>query len=106
MSNEKKLIAGFIRKYGAVIDMSRSPETMIDIIRRIRLIDDGGLPPGGVPEPPPGPTSFQDRITNDDIMKALLQLTRQVKALTAAQNATVAKTSATRPGAVAKKRSK
>ncbi len=66
---------------------------------------DGGLPPGGVPEPPPGPTSFQDRVTNDDIMKALLQLTRQVKTVAAAQKETTPKSSLAKPRAVVKKRS-
>lgn len=88
---DKKTIARIIKKYGPVIDLRTNPEVLIDIIRGINFQDDGGLP-GGVPEPPPppGPTSFQDRVTNEDIMRTLLQLSRQVKALQAAAKVTKA----------------
>lgn len=82
MKSDKKLIAGIIKKYGPVIDLRTNPEIMIDILRKHTYNDDGGLPGGVPPSPPPGPTSFQDRITNEDIMKAVLALSRQVKALT------------------------
>lgn len=84
MLSEKNLIAGIIKRHGPVIDLRKNPEVMIDILRRFRLHDDGGLPGGVPPSPPPGPSSFQDRVTNEDIMKTLLQLSRQVKALSAA----------------------
>jgi hypothetical protein len=82
MAKEKTLIAKIAKKYGDVIDLKKNPEVMIEILRTFPLYNDGGLPGGVPPSPPPGPTSFQDRVSNEDLMKAVLQLSRQVKALT------------------------
>ncbi len=83
MAREKEVVRKIIQKYGSVIDLEANPEVMIEILRRFRFEDDdGGSPPGGTPpSPPPGPTSFQDRVTNEDLMRAVLQLSRQVKAM-------------------------
>lgn len=76
MPNEKAIVGQIIKRYGAVIDLRKNPEVIIDIIRR--FADDGGLPPGGTPPTPPGPTSAQDKVTNADIMKEVLKLSRAV----------------------------
>ena len=80
--DEKKIVRQIIQKHGAVIDLNAKPEAMIEILRRFRFEeDDGGAPGGAPPSPPPGPTSFQDRVTNEDLMRVVLQLSRQVKAM-------------------------
>lgn len=81
MENEKKTIDRIMKKYGPVIDLRNNPEVMIDILRKFAFEDDGGLPGGVPPSPPPGPTSFQDRVTNEDLMKAILNLARQIKTI-------------------------
>jgi hypothetical protein len=82
MSSEKDIIRKIIQKHGAVIDLNARPEVMIEILRRFRFEeDDGGAPGGAPPAPPPGPTSFQDRVTNEDLLRAVQQLARQVKAM-------------------------
>jgi hypothetical protein len=79
MQSDAEIIRKIINRYGHIIDLKKSPQTIIDIIR-IFAEDDGGLPPGGVPPapPPPGPTSFQAGITNEEILKAVLKLARDV----------------------------
>lgn len=69
-----------IAKYGPTLDLQNRPQDLIDILRTIRLDDpDGGLPPGGVPEPPPGPTSFEVSDTKlDDVMAEVLRLAQTV----------------------------
>ena len=81
MADEKRIIREIRRQFGDVIDLRQSPSVVIDIIRRFRFeIDrDGGSPPGGTP--PPGPTSFQGPITNEDLMKEVLKLSRQISQL-------------------------
>jgi hypothetical protein len=81
MASEKDVVSRIIKRYGPVIDLRKNPGVMIDILRRFAAEDDGGLPGGVPPSPPPGPTSFQDRVTNEDLMKAILQVARQVKAM-------------------------
>jgi hypothetical protein len=83
MKNEKLIVEKLIKKYGAVIDLNKNPEIIIDILRKFAFEDDGGLPGGVPPAPPPGPTSFQESVTNEDLLKAILNLSRQVKAMKA-----------------------
>lgn len=91
MTSEKNTIARIIRKHGALIDLRKNPEVMIEILRKFADDLDGGSPPGGTPPSPPGPTSFQDRVTNEDLLRSILSLTRQIKATNSP--ATQAKTS-------------
>lgn len=77
MANEDQIIAIVIEKYGPVLDLNERPDALIDILRRFRVEDDpdGGLPPGG---PPPGPTSFSGDPTNGELMREILNLSREV----------------------------
>lgn len=86
MKNETKIVEQIIKRYGEVLNLKENPSVIIDIIRRFGQ-DDGGLPPGGTPEPPPGPTSFQDQPTNEDIMKQLLKVTKKLNRLQKQLNA-------------------
>ena len=82
MSNEDDIIAAVRERYGTVIDIEANPRDLIDIIRRFGMDDpDGGLPPGGTPNPPPGPTSMQEGPSLGDVMKEVLKLSRQVSML-------------------------
>lgn len=88
------LVQRIIKKHGPVIDLKKNPDVLIDILRSLDIDggtpmppppDDGGGLPGGVPEPPapspPGPDDTGRRITNEDLMKAVLQLSRDVSTL-------------------------
>lgn len=78
--DQDELIKRVIAKFGPTLDLEKRPQDLIDILRTIRLDDpDGGLPPGGVPEPPPGPTSAQvSEVVLDDVMAEVLRLSRAV----------------------------
>ena len=78
--DEDDLIKRVIAKFGPTIDLEKRPQDPIDILRSVRPDDpDGGLPPGGVPEPPPGPTSAQaGEVVLDDVMSEVLRLSRVV----------------------------
>jgi hypothetical protein len=86
-----KIVEQIIGRYGEVIDLRQNPGVIIDIIRSFGpsvADDDGGAPPGGAPPAPsppgpepPGPADFHDRVTNTDIMKELLKVSRAVEAL-------------------------
>lgn len=76
MQSDAEIIRKIIKRYGEVIDLKKSPQAIIDIIRTF-ADDDGGSPPGGAP-PGPGPTSFQAGIANEEILKAVLKLARDV----------------------------
>src|SRR4051812_40373809 len=85
-ANENRIIRDIKKQFGSVIDLDRSPLVMIEILRRFRFDLDGGSPPGGTPEPqpapsPPGPgspTSLPTAVTNEDLMKEILKLSRQL----------------------------
>jgi hypothetical protein len=88
MSREDDIIALVRDRYGSVINIDERPEIVIEIIRRFGADDpDGGLPPGGAPNPPPGPTSMQDGPDLGDVMKEILKVSRQIAVLEERLNA-------------------
>jgi hypothetical protein len=80
MASDEEIIARIIRKYGSKLDLEKHPEAIIDIIRTFEP-DDGGLPPGGAPNPPPGPSSRMLEVTNDELMREVLKLAREVASI-------------------------
>lgn len=82
MTSEDEILSAVRERYGPVINLDESPGALIDIIRRFGMDDpDGGLPPGGTPPSPPGPTSMQEGPSLGDVMKEVLRLSRQVSTL-------------------------
>lgn len=82
MTREDDIIGMVRERYGSVLDLDERPEVLIEIIRRFGADDpDGGLPPGGTPNPPPGPTSMQEGPDLGDLMKEILKVSRQVAVL-------------------------
>src|SRR5436853_4263 len=81
MKSDKVLIEEISKRYGAVIDLDSNPEVMIEIIRLIRSMyaAEPGTPDGG--GGPTGPTSRQSGATNNDILKAVLRVARDVRGL-------------------------
>jgi hypothetical protein len=73
MESEKALIQQISKRYGPVINLETNPGTMIEIIRLIRSMY--------VAEPgTPGPGTIGGSVTNEDIMKAILKLGRDMRA--------------------------
>lgn len=86
MKNEDRIVKQVIKRYGAVIDLKKTPFVLIEILRehgRLFQDPDGGLPPGGVPPPPEPPPGPQDRpiIDNSEILKQILTLSRDLSKL-------------------------
>jgi hypothetical protein len=80
---QKAAVAKVIKKYGSKIDLEAKPEVLIEILRSFgRLFDDdgdGGAKPGGVG---PNPCLVEDgRVTEQEIMKAILHLSREVASI-------------------------
>jgi len=80
---QKAAVAKVIKKYGPKIDLEAKPEVLIEILRSFgRLFDDdgdGGAKPGGVG---PNPCLVEDgRVTEQEIMKAILHLSREVASI-------------------------
>ena len=79
MASDDETIKRVIAKYGTTLDLVKRPHELIDILRNNRFDDpDGGLPPGGVPEPP-GPSSSQgDDVKLVEVMSEVLKLSQKV----------------------------
>ena len=80
---QKSLVTKIAKKYGPVLDLKANPEVMIEILRQFGPIfddPDGGSKPGGVGSPPPCIVE-NERVLLDDMMAALLKLTREVAAI-------------------------
>ena len=72
MESEKALIQQISKRYGPIINLETNPGTMIEVIRLIRSMY---VAEPGTPGPPTRPGS----VTNEDIMKAILKLGRDVR---------------------------
>ena len=82
MKDEASIVDQIVRRYGEIINLKDNPGIVIDILRRFGgALDDGGLPGGVPPSPPPGPTSFQGEVSNADLMKELLKVSRSIALL-------------------------
>jgi hypothetical protein len=82
----KSLVNKIVKKYGPVLDLKENPEAMIEILRQFgRLFDDpdGGSKPGGVGSPPPCIVE-NERVLLEDLMSAVLKVSREVAAIKAA----------------------
>ena len=80
---QKSLVNKIAKKYGPVLDLKANPEVMIEILRQFGPIfdsPDGGSKPGGVGSPPPCIVE-SERALLDDMMAAMLKLTREVAAI-------------------------
>lgn len=83
---DEQIVKEVIRKYGAVLNLKETPFILIEILRNYGPLgahDDGGTP-GGAPEPPPppGPSSRDfGWVDNSILLKEILKLGREIKAL-------------------------
>lgn len=84
MPTDEEIIALIIDRYGPIINLSERPEVMIDILRA--FADDGGDDggddgePGGGAPPPPDPCLVERyQVELRDIMRAVLDLSRDVE---------------------------
>jgi hypothetical protein len=86
---QKSLVNKIVKKYGPVLDLKATPEVMIEILRQFGPIfddPDGGSKPGGVAPPPPCLVEG-DRIMLEDLMAAVLKLSREVATIKTAVTA-------------------
>jgi hypothetical protein len=79
---DSQIVNRIIKLYGPVIDLRKNPEVVIEILRRFDEPPDGGTPCGGVPPSPPPPSAtLEGRVTNEEVLKAVLKLAREVSAM-------------------------
>jgi len=81
--SEDKIVRDVIKKYGQTIDLKESPYVLIEILRVYGSLfqdEDGGLPPGGAPTPPP-PGPEGRRIDTALLLAEIQKLSRHIQAL-------------------------
>jgi hypothetical protein len=101
---QASIVAEITKKYGQTIDLKKSPGVLIEILRNygatIREDGEGGVSPSTIavgitppPPPPPAPSGDPGDVRLADVMKALLNVQRDIQAIkanVAAQKATKA----------------
>jgi hypothetical protein len=85
VANEAKtndaVVKRVIKRHGAMIDLEKNPGAIIDIIRRFGPeVAANDNPCGGTP-PSPGPGKAGGRVTNEEVLRAVLRLAREFDAL-------------------------
>ncbi len=78
--NETNIIAEIKKRYGSVIDLDRSPTTVIEIIHNFRHLLDELAGPDGTAGGPPG--KAQAEVGSAAVVNLLLELKRDVQGLT------------------------
>ena len=102
---QSALVNEIAKKYGSVIDLKKSPAVLVEILRNYgRVLDPdpgggtGGVSPSSIavagppPPPPPPPPSEAGDVRLADVMRAVLNLQRDISSInkTLSQNATKA----------------
>jgi hypothetical protein len=83
----KTIVDRIIKRHGPIIDLQRNPELLVEIVRSVgsQLVNEnpcGGTPPPlPSPTPPPGPSSAGRPVTNEDVLREVLKLSRDVAEL-------------------------
>jgi hypothetical protein len=67
-----------IKKHGPILDLRKDPEVLVDIVRSLGGAAAEGPVCGGTP---PVPSKAGAVVTNEDIMRAILKLSRDVDTL-------------------------
>ena len=86
MTNQNKaVIAKIISRHGTKLDLEAQPEVLVEILRNFGPIfaDDGGLPGGVGPIPPPTCLIETPGVTGEEVMKAILKLSRDIASIKA-----------------------
>jgi hypothetical protein len=81
-SRDRNVVAQIKKRYGSVIDLNKSPMTIIEIIHNFRYLLDEVAGPDGTGGGPPGRGS-PDEIGTAAVLNLLLELKREVRALQA-----------------------
>ena len=103
------IVKRIVKNHGPVIDLKKNPEVLLEILRQLgaTIADEpyppdnpcGGTPPSPAP-PPPGPSSIDRRPSNDDLMRAITAMRRDVaqirKSISAVYGVAKAKTVSSR----------
>lgn len=74
-----KVVAEIKKRYGNVIDLDKSPMAIIEIIHNFRYLIDEVAGPDGTGGGPPG--SIRQDIGTETVLNLLLELRREVQAL-------------------------
>lgn len=94
--SDETLVKDIIKRYGEVINLKKTPHLILEIIRThgggIVQVPDAGVSVAGVGTPPsPGPSKMPSDVwgsvvDNAQLMKEILQLSKQVSLLSAKIN--------------------